>query len=275
MDFQLKFGTRVLHLPVIRCRFLAIFLVATIAALIMPTALFATTINYGDFPGDTVTYLQVSEYSLGDPLPLFGVPTVTGDSIDFDPTFVASATGAFGVDITDGELLFDVQAESGYVIDTIELSEAGDTTLLGVGTSSFTHVTCSVFVDILAVDGVPIDQINLNGQMVIAPSGGHYVTDASGYRNTIWSGSMSFDLTQALDDLEIEYDDGVTLASVTLDNTLMAMSEEGTYVQIAKKDVDGFSATAETVNAVPEPSSCGVILIGLAVILLVRRSRRS
>src|SRR3990172_510762 len=93
----------------------------------------AVPINYGTFMGNTVSYVDVTEDSnSGDALPLFGAPTVSADSLDFDPVgFDANATGALGVDVTDGNLNFMVVAKRGKAIQSLELSEAGDTTLAG------------------------------------------------------------------------------------------------------------------------------------------------
>src|SRR5688572_27893436 len=99
----------------------------------------AAPINYGSFMGNTVTYVDVTEdTNSGDTQPLFGAPTVTGDSIDFNPVgFDANATGAGGNDITDAQLSFMVVAKdpfgSDFGITNINFSEAGDTTMAGLG----------------------------------------------------------------------------------------------------------------------------------------------
>ena len=279
MNFQLKFGTHKVSLPVIRNRFLAILSVASIAALIMPAALLATPINYGDFAGDTVVYLQVTEdaNSAGDVPPLFGQPTVSGDSLDFNPVgFNASATGASGVDITDGNLAFGIEAKDLHIIDTIQFSEAGDTTLAGLGTNNTrTVITSEVFIDILEIDGVSVNQINIQDQLVFTPSNGDYLlgTDGGGgpFYQVDWQGNLTVDLTQALIDRGISFNFGVTRATLNLDNTLVALTENGTQAFIAKKDADGLTITVN----IPEPATWGLALIGLAATLLVRRLRRA
>ena len=68
----------------------------------------ATSINYGDFGGSTVMYLDVIEMAntLGDEAPLYGTPTLFGDKLDFDPAgFAATATDG-SLDFTDGQLNF-------------------------------------------------------------------------------------------------------------------------------------------------------------------------
>src|SRR5262245_53442552 len=45
---------------------------------------FGASINYGDFNGNNVKFLDVTESS-DDALPLYGAPTVSGDSLSFSP----------------------------------------------------------------------------------------------------------------------------------------------------------------------------------------------
>jgi hypothetical protein len=91
-------------------------------------------IDHGDFTGDTVSFIDVSEDSTTDPdaLPLLGSPTVGGDSLDFNGISFASSPGAGGVDMTNGNLTMGIEAQAGRAIDTISLTEAGDYTLFGV-----------------------------------------------------------------------------------------------------------------------------------------------
>src|SRR5688572_21992185 len=56
----------------------------------------AAQINYGSHMGTNFTYVNVTEDTgASEPLPLFGAPTVTGNSMDFNPVgFDAASTGA-------------------------------------------------------------------------------------------------------------------------------------------------------------------------------------
>ena len=125
------------------------------------------------FSAATVDYLDVEEQTLlstsglGDGL--FGAPTIAGDSLDFDPIgFAASSTGGGPSDILDVQLKFMIQAKDGNVINSILLTEAGDTTLDNGFSSdnALTRVTANIFIDILEVDGVGINPINVQGDMV-------------------------------------------------------------------------------------------------------------
>ncbi|MBN1855165.1 MAG: hypothetical protein JW829_20710 [Pirellulales bacterium] len=252
---------------------------ALLAAWNTSPALFAGPINYGDYPGNTVMFLQVMEdaNSFGDVPPLFGAPTVTGDSLDFSPVgFSASASGANGVDITDGNLAFGIQASPMKFIDTILFTEAGDTTLAGMGTvATLTSVTCEVFIDILEVDGIPINQINLQKQLVFTPSNGDFSLGADGgggpLYQTAWHGSLMVDFTQELIDRGISFTYGATRAMLNLDNTLIALSENGTQSMIAKKDADGVTITVN----IPEPATWVLAWISILATLWIRRLRRA
>jgi len=234
------------------------------------TAAQAAPINYGDFDGATVMYLDVTEdaNSAGDDPPLFGAPTISGDSLDFDPVgFSASAAGAAGNDITDGNLQFDIVAKPGKYLTNVQFSEAGDTTLAGFGTdATFTSVTAMLFLDIEEVDGVPLNSpINVIASMVFTPSSGDYGlgTDGGGgpIFSSAWSGSVTVDLLQTLTDNNVPFVNGATKVSFNLDNTLTALSEAGTSALIAKKDLDGLTVTAN----VPEPSTVALAILGVLV----------
>ncbi|MCA9147688.1 MAG: hypothetical protein KDA92_00245 [Planctomycetales bacterium] len=235
----------------------------------------AATINYGDFTGATVDYINVREdaNSVDDVPPLFGAPTVTGDSIDFDPVgFNAAAGGASGIDITDGNLAFDIVAKPNYAINNVRFTEAGDTTLAGFGTdATFTSATARIFVDIKEVDGAGISEINYQTSMTFSPDNGTYRLGTEGgggpLFQTIWNGLIDIDVDQILTDNGISFTSGATLVSINLDNTLVASSQDGTTSFIAKKDADGVTITTN----LPEPSSMLLALLGAAGLGMIRR----
>ena len=238
-----------------------------------PAVLHAVPINHGDFSGTTVDFLDVTEDSNtpGDVPPLFGAPTVTGDSLDFNPVgFSASASGASGVDQTDGQLSFMIVAKSGKGIQTITLSEAGDTGLAGFGTdATYTGVRANVFVDILELNNAVITPINVMGSMTFTPSGGAFglATDGGGGPtfNSTWTGGVLIDVGSLVPPNSV-----VTKVKVNLDNTLTALSEDGTSAFIAKKDFDGLVITVDEM-VIPEPTTAILALSGMLALTCSRR----
>lgn len=239
----------------------------------------ATPINRGTFMGTTVTYVDVIEDSVTDPGlvvagplgGLFGVPTIAGDALDFNPkNFAATASGG-SVDQTDGNLQFMVVAKPGNAIGSIAFTERGDTALSGLSGEAFTSVTNQIFVEINEVNGLPVD-INLPATaMTFTPSGGTYLLSVDGMGNpsytTDWLGNAFIDIGPFL-----PVGSFATKVSVSLDNRLIALSQAGTTAFIQKKDFDGVTITVET-NDIPEPATWLLTLVALSG-CGVTRSRR-
>jgi hypothetical protein len=255
----------------------SLFGVALIATLLSSVVAHSAPINYGNFSGATVDYLDVTEdaNSAGDFPPLFGPPSVSGDSLDFDPVgFSASATGAAGNDLTDGNLKFMVAAHAGKAINNIQLAEAGDLTLLGFGTdATFVGVTALGVIDISEVDGVGIPVISKPFALSFSPSGGTFglATDGGGgpLFNGTWSGSLAIDINQILTDENQPFNFGATKISINLDNSLTALSELGTFSLIAKKHFGGLSVTVN----IPEPSTLALFGTMMMGVLVFRRAK--
>lgn len=235
------------------------------------SAALAAPINYGDFDGNTVMYLDVTEDSGTDTPPLFGAPSISADTLDFNPvSFNSSSTGAGGVDITDGTLTFMVMAKSGYFVEQLLFTEAGDVTLAGFGNDgTFASVTAEYIIEIVEVDNVAINPIQFQASMTFTPSNGDYglQTDGGGgpTYSGAWSGSLVTDIHAALINSQLPFSLGATKVNVTLDNTLTTLSQDGTSSFIAKKDTDGV-----TITEFPEPASAALLGLG-AMALLPRR----
>ena len=243
------------------------------------------TINYADPPmGATVIYSGVSESSVTDPVPLFGAPTVAGDSIDFNPTGFGAFASNGSVDLTDGQLGFTVTAKPSFAINTITFGEAGITTLAGLG-SNLTHtdVSANGNLDIYEVDGVGISVQKVPIHLLFSPptaappalvgdplgSSGTFqlVADAGlGLSSLPWNGHQLIDLNQILTNRGIHFTLGVTKLAVDLDNGLIAQSELGTLALIDKKDFGGVSITINQGGGGgpngPEPTSFVLACLG-------------
>ncbi|MCC6680936.1 MAG: PEP-CTERM sorting domain-containing protein [Phycisphaeraceae bacterium] len=214
-----------------------------------------------------VVYQDVTESSGTDPVPLYGPPTLTQNTLDFDPTtFVASSTNSIN-DITDGQLNFTLMAVPQAGISSFSISESGDYTLVGTGTAA-TEVGAglTVFVKILEVDGValpaPLSLSAVNASVSFNLAANGPVIGAP------WSLGVGMNLDAALTNAGINYIAGVSKAEIVLDNTLVAISEANSIAFIAKKD---FVINPVTV-VIPEPAS--LMLIGGGLALLTWRGRR-
>jgi hypothetical protein len=219
--------------------------------------------------GTTVDYENITEASSTDPVPLFGAPLVSGDSIDFNPVLF-NALSQFGglADLTDGQLTFNVQAHAGQAIKNITFREGGITTVVGGGTDvTFTDVSAGGFLNILHVDGNPINVISvpINLSFSHQPNGTWKLgTDGVAF-SLAWTGSQTLYLNSVLAANNVPFILGPTRLSIDLDNSLYAQSEAGTIAFIDKKDFGGLSITIN----VPEPASALLaMLAGLGLVAL-------
>ena len=229
-------------------------------ALLSSAAARAATINYGNFgpvpPG--ITFLQVSESSGTDPVPLYGPPSPFSVGLDFTPTFTSNATGG-SADITDGQLNFTIAAGPGNGISGINVFEAGDYTLFGGGGPP-TAVAAGLILraTITQINGAPVAPINLPpvnasfsdalpGPVVVGP----------------WSLGLSNNIAAALQPGQL-----ATRIDVSINNTLLTSSEPGSIAFIAKKEFQ-ISVTPN----IPEPAT--LMLTGLAGVISLAFRRRT
>lgn len=248
----------------------ALVVALSLCALAKSQASYST--NYGNFFGTTVSYFNVAEATTTESTSLFKQPTISGNTLDFNPLgFGAFASGLGGFDFTDGQLDLTVKANAGNAIPTIQFSEQGDFSLVGVGTAAtFVDVSATFFIDIIKVDGVAISPLSTTASMSFSPVSTGTMT-LPGYPGggQFWSGAFSFNVNSFLAANNISYVSGATEIKVTLDNTLYAFSEAGTAAFIAKKDFKGLGIT---VPQVPEPTILTMVLCGGAAMLIRSRS---
>lgn len=234
----------------------------------------AASINYGSFAGTTLSFNNVEESSLTDAPPLFGTPSVSGDAILFNPSSFGATSSNGGLpDITDGHLSMLLMANPGFGIDSIEISEAGDYTLIGAGgAGTMASVSAPVFLTITEVNFAAITPINMNGNLVFSPSGGSYdlANDGPGV-GVIWTGSLNLDISGYLNDV-LGINGVATKIEFDMDNTLVALSETGTISFIQKKQIGGFGMTVTTI---PVPSAIYPGMALLAGLGVMRRRRQA
>jgi len=233
----------------------------------------AASVVYGDFSGNSVDFLDVTEGSVTDPLPLYGAPIASADTLDFNPVGYVSNSGGGTFDATIGVLTFDIHAKDGFAISSIHLMEDGDYTLAGTGTASTNvSVNASVFIDVMEVDGVGITPVEFSGNMVFTPKTTYSLPGDAGVL-VIWTGNLILDINQLLTDNEVDFDLGATMVRVELDNALLSFSEASTIANIQKKDFEVIVATGPDPGPViPEPATMAVVL-ALGGAAAVRRRR--
>ena len=227
----------------------------------------AITIDYGDFTGNNVMFLDVSEDTRDEPSALFGAPEVVGDTLDFDPlTFtaeVSSTTGTSESEIVDGQLNFTIMGIDDTPITEVFIREKGDYTLTGLGNAQATaSVSAPVVFAITHVDGVELpNPINGTDALTFSPDGGSYALPPA-VTAAPWTGSLTLDVAAIL------ASEGVlgnaTKIEFALDNTLAVAAADGGSAFIAKKD------SGVTVG-IPEPASMSLLGLGLLMALGIRR----
>lgn len=269
-----------MFLDPVRCRRARLLAIAVLSLAYLASESRATTF-YPDVMGDTVWFRNISENtkSAGDPEPLYGMPTASVDTLDFNPNnynFVASSNTNL-VDTTDGALSLMIEAKPGFVLDTISLNESGLVNLFTVNGDPFASVTGLVAMTINAIDNMPWNPINLPGIVpTFTPSDGNFLHSEDAVApqfSSPWQGSANFNLFDELNSRQIDYEYGVTKVTLRIDNFLLAAAGgEGSLASIDKKE---FMITTETDPVIPEPATLGLAMMGLFAAMQMRRRQRS
>jgi hypothetical protein len=226
----------------------------------------AASINYGNFgpvaPG--VSFLQVTESSGTDPVPLYGPPSPFVTGLDFDPIGFVATSANGGADITDGQLnltvMGDVNLPNVVGISSISLFEAGDYTIAGAGTAA-TSVFAGAIIraTITEINGAPVAPIvlpavngsfgdSLPGNVIVGP----------------WSVGLLLDVGAFLPANQF-----ATKVELAINNSLVATSEPGTVAFIAKKEFRLDIVPDPVDLTVPEPTGfvlASVVLCGLGLV---------
>ncbi|HEX4414082.1 MAG TPA: hypothetical protein VH107_10675 [Lacipirellulaceae bacterium] len=248
-------------------RFAALALFCSVAIFAAGPAAHAALINYGDFPVPSagITFQQVTESSGTDPVPLYGPPTSFVVGLDFNPaSFVSSSSGG-NADITDGQLNFGVQGQTGpggsVGISSFNLFESGDYSLLGAGTPATSVFAGAIItVTVSEINGLPVVPFNLPASNA---SVGFNLVANPGIAQP-WNLGVGVPINLPIGQV-------ATKISVSVDNSLASISQPGTIAFIAKKD---FRITLTPSNpTIPEPGTLVLTAFGSMIALVYRRAR--
>lgn len=260
--------------------------VAVCACALLSVVIFSLSAPADTIPvtlaGANVVYEDIVESShAGDPEPLFGTPSVVGDSLVFYPTGFFAQSGALGgVDLTDGLLKFRLKAVDGFGITSLQFSDFGGYSLAGMaGATGIVQVSTPALIEITKVDGVALSSPVLvsatRTYTNLVPSGPTSGQDTlSSYPpftlvSNDWTTTLTFDIAGALAAKGIT--GMATELNYTMDNILAALTSQGAVASIDKKRV----AVDPTVEPVPEPAALALAFAAGALGLAFTRRRVS
>lgn len=233
----------------------------------------AKAASYGNFtdPTGTMSYQNVQDVN-----GLFGVPSVSLDSLDFTPTrFQAQCTQCpTGVTAFD-MLTLDIQANSGRQLDFLQITEGLDYVIQSFDAGGFASVSviANVFVDIVGVNGQSVNGINAVIPINLTPAFNASVFGLGSQSQGVILGSTgSIDLQTIL---TANGGSGeITRIRVSFDNTLQAFHDgSGGQALIRKRDADFVSLTAIG-SFIDEPEPTTALLLGCGLALLAGRRPR-
>jgi hypothetical protein len=224
-------------------------------------------------------YLDITEDTRDTPNMLFGVPDITGNRLDFDPTMFRAGPIGDGSTITDAQLNFTLMSnEDDFEITDVIIREQGDFTLTGLGSAeALATVGTRVIFTITQLNGAdPPDLLPTGSEiMFFTPDAtGQFSLDDEGISTAEeWTGALDLDIAGFLLGVDPEIcpscADGTAFATkieFAIDNTLTAAAANGGSAFIAKKDFNGVTIT------IPEPSSLGLLGVLICLAGLYRKS---
>lgn len=252
---------------ILRSRRLVLSLLAVAACAFAAGAAQATT-NYGDVIGTNVTFNDVTETStFGDPEPLFGSPSGVGNQLLFFPANFSASSSGGGVDNTGAQLQTEIATNGPLdTIDSILLTEAGDTNLTGIGTAATgTFLGIGGVITVLEASGSAIAPVLIpfdDSDVVYSPS--NFLDLPGNPGTTAWTASLAVDVASVVPN--------ATKVMLSLDNNLTAASEGGTSALIQKKVESG---PAVVITVIPEPGTFALVGGGLLGLAFRARRRRA
>ncbi len=211
-------------------------------------------VNYGDFLGTGVDFLQVTETTQTppDPAVLWDAPVLNGagSGLEFFPPNFTSICAAGSSDITSSQLQTTIMAQGANTIDEVALLESGDVTLTKFPPfgDPTTNASASLggFLTVIEDTGGPIVP-------VVIPFAGTFVPASTfslpgDFGASTWQGSFLIDVAAQVPN--------ATKAILQLNNTLDSNCGAGaTSGKIQKKSVGG-----PTVALIVNPTPCDLLI---------------
>jgi hypothetical protein len=195
-------------------------------------------VNYGDFPGTSVDFMQVSELTLssGDPASLWGAPSLagSGDQLVFFPPNFTSTCASGGSDVTQSQLTTTITAHTGGHIDNIMLAENGDATLTTFPPfgNAGTNVSAAVSGSLTVTEDIsgPITPVVILFTGTYTPSSTFALP--TNFGTQLWTDTVTVNVSGSVAN--------ATKAILTLNNNLATNCAAGnTTAKIQKKVVSG------------------------------------
>lgn len=238
---------------------------------ILPGKLVGGSVDYGDFPGQTVIYQHVEESSLDPVFPLFGPPKpnpISGNFLRFIPNnFESSSAGPGGADVTDGMLTTTIMLKDGVLggISEIVIHEGGDHSLAALPDDAAALATAALqaTIRVTEIDNMPIG-------FLLSDSDSGFLQFSTGLAPSFgfWDLEVAFDVKALL--AEHELTGWATKVELVLDNTLGTLSQDGSFAFIKKKEFWIDTPTSH----VPEPSVLSLLVISMVALGIGSQMRR-
>jgi hypothetical protein len=222
-------------------------LLLLVAGLLSPS-LAAAQVNHGDFVGNGVDFLQVTEDTLtaGDAEPIWEAPQLVGDNtqLAFFPSNYTSLCTTGTSDTTTSLLTTTISAHAGSSINNLVFAENGDVVLTSFppfgNANTNASAALSGTITVTEDSSGPIVPVVIPFNGTMSPAGTFALPARFG--TTVWTGTIAVDIASIVPEAKT--------IELAIDNTLSTNCAPGnTSAKIQKKVVNG-PAVAIMVNPI-------------------------